>query len=207
MIHVLIADDHDVVIEGLKSVIQTRDDIIIVGEATNGKDVIPLLHQEIDVAILDISMPEMDGIELAKHIQKNFPKIKVLIVSMHDNAKFIRESLLSGAKGYILKDKVKQDLLPAIFALADGNDYYAENVKNTIMHSQKSPNMYGELKLTQRELEVLKLIAFGYSSKEIAEMLSRSVATINTHRKNLIGKTGVKNSKELIKFAIKKGYD
>lgn len=209
MIKVLIADDHDVILEGLKSFIESKGDSInIIGKANNGKEVIALLKTEsIDVAILDINMPEMDGLELTKYIRNAYSNTKVLIISMHNTPKYIKDALHNGANGYILKEEVKQNLIPAIKVLFEGGDYFTDTVKNVIIHSQKSSFIQGELKFTKRELEILKLIANSYSSREIAQMLSRSIATINTHRKNLIEKTGLKNSKELIHFAIKNGYD
>ncbi|PTX61095.1 LuxR family two component transcriptional regulator [Kordia periserrulae] len=208
MIKVIIADDHDIVIEGVKSLLKDSSNIVIVGEAKNGESAISLIKKsEIDIAILDISMPGISGIDVAIHIQERYPNVKILMLTMHDDPKFIKRTLRSGASGYILKNQVKQQLIEAIMELSKGNDYYGNKVKDIIMNMHKSEKVYGNVNFTTRELEVLKLIANGYSTPDIAKMLCRAKSTVDSHRKNLIEKTGLKNSKELICFAIKNGYD
>lgn len=214
MIKIIIADDHEIFLEGLVSLLKEEDNIEIVGAANNGKAVIPLLEENtidegntIDVAVLDINMPEMDGIDLSRYIKSNFPTVKILILTMHNEIKFIRRVLEAGAHGYILKNKGKKELLTAIKTVYDTGQCIGEEVNNILISSMRTPNIQGRIKLTKREREVLEFIAKGLSTPEIAKKLSRANTTINSHRQNLIEKTGVKNSKELILFAIENGYD
>lgn len=214
MIKIIIADDHEIFLEGLISLLKEEDNIEILGTANNGKAVIPLLEKNtidkgntIDVAVLDINMPKMDGIDLSRYIKSNFPTVKILILTMHNEIKFIRRVLEAGAHGYILKNKGKKELLTAIKTVYNTGQCIGEEVNNILISSMRTPNVQGRIKLTKREREVLKFIAKGLSTPEIAEKLSRANTTINSHRQNLIEKTGVKNSKELILFAIENGYD
>ncbi|WP_298416841.1 response regulator transcription factor [uncultured Kordia sp.] len=208
MIKIIIADDHEIVVEGLVSLIQEEDGITVIGQANNGKDVIPLLeNNHVDVAVLDINMPKMDGVELTNYIRSEFPNVKILILTMYKDVKFIRRVLEVGAHGYILKNKGKEELVTAIKTIYDEGEYLGDDVKNALVAGLRSKNVHGEIRLTQREKEVLKLIASGLSSPEIAEKLSRAESTINSHRKNIIEKTGVKNSKKLIIYARENGYD
>lgn len=208
MINILIADDHEIVVEGLRSLLENEKDIKIVGKASDGEKVLPILkNNSIDVAVLDISMPKMDGLDLTKFIKSNHPKVKILILTMHNEIGFIRRIIEAGADGYILKNKGKEELVRAIHALHNGNEYLGEEVTKTLFSSIRNSNVYGEIKFTKREKEVLKLIANGNTTKDIAKILPIAPTTIETYRRNLIEKTGVKNSKGLVKFAIENGYD
>ncbi|QHI36434.1 Oxygen regulatory protein NreC [Kordia antarctica] len=208
MIKIIIADDHEIVVDGLISLINEEDGITVIGQANNGKDVIPLLqNNDIDVAVLDINMPKMDGVELTNYIRSEFPKVKILILTMYKDVKFIRRILEVGAHGYILKNKGKEELVTAIKTIYDDGEYLGDDVKNALIAGLRSKNVHGEVRLTQREKEILKFIGKGLSTPDIAEKLSRAQSTINSHRKNLIEKTGVKNSKELIIYARENGYN
>lgn len=207
MINILIADDHEIVVEGLCSLLEDEKDIKILGEASNGEEVLPILkNNSIDVAVLDISMPKMDGLDLTKFIKSNYPNVKILILTMHNEIGFIRRIIEAGADGYILKNKGKEELVNAIHALCKGNEYLGEEVTKTLFSSIRNSNVYGEVKFTKREKEVLKLIANGNTTKDIAKILPIAPTTIETYRRNLIEKTGAKNSKGLVKFAIENGY-
>lgn len=207
MIKVLIADDHHIVVEGLISLLGNESDIHIISTAKNGEDVLPILqNSQIDVAILDISMPKMDGVELTKYIKANYPNTKILILTMHNEIGFIRRIIEAGAHGYILKNKGKEELVRAIHSLYEGNEYLGEEVTKTLFSSIRNSDVYGEIKLTKREKEVLKLIADSYTTPKIATALNIAHSTVETYRRNLIEKTGVKNSKGLVKFAIENGY-
>jgi DNA-binding NarL/FixJ family response regulator len=207
MIRILIADDHEIVVEGLQSLLAEEKDIEIIGEAKNGEEVLPLLETgNVDIAVLDISMPKIDGIELTKIIRKEFPQIKILILTMHNEIGFVRRVIEAGAHGYILKNKGKEELVRAIHALNNGNEYLGEEVTKTLFISMRTKDVFGEIKLTRREKEVLRLIANGDTTKTMSEELNIAPSTIETHRRNLIEKTGVKNSKGLVKFAIENGY-
>ncbi|WP_338359807.1 response regulator transcription factor [Yeosuana marina] len=207
MINIVIADDHEIVVEGLRSLLENEEEIVIVGEAYHGEEVIPLLaSNNVDVAVLDISMPKMDGVDLTKFIKTNYPHVKILILTMHNEIGFIRRIIEAGAHGYILKNKGKEELVRAIQALHSGNEYLGEEVTKTLFSSIRNANVYGEIQLTKREKEVLKLIASSYTTPKISERLNIAPSTVETHRRNLIEKTGVKNSKGLVKFAIENGY-
>ncbi|QTE23287.1 response regulator transcription factor [Polaribacter cellanae] len=207
MINIIIADDHEIVVEGLHSLLENEEGIAIVGEAYNGEEVIPLLESNaVDVAVLDISMPKMDGIDLTKFIKSNYPKVKILILTMHNEIGFIRRIIEAGAHGYILKNKGKEELVRATQALYNGNEYLGEEVTKTLFSSIRNTTVYGEIQLTKREKEVLKLIANSYTTPKISDELNIAPSTVETHRRNLIEKTGVKNSKGLVKFAIENGY-
>ncbi|MEM9687140.1 MAG: response regulator transcription factor [Bacteroidota bacterium] len=207
MIKIIIADDHEIVLEGLASLVQPKDGIKMVGLAKNGKEVLAILHEkEVDLVVLDIEMPEMDGIETTKVIREQFPHIKILILTMYNEIGFIRKIMETGAQGYILKNKGKEELVYAIQAIYDGEEYYGKEVSKTVISSMKNTNSVGEVKLTRREIEVLKRIAQGDTTPIISERLHIAHATVETHRRNLIEKTGVRNTKMLVKFAVEHGY-
>jgi DNA-binding NarL/FixJ family response regulator len=208
MINIIIADDHEIFLEGLISLLEAQDNIRIVGKANTGKGVIPLLeaHEDVDIAVLDVSMPEMDGTETAKIIKKHFPKVKILILTMYKEIGIIKRILEAGADGYIIKNKGSEELITALEMIHAGGNHFGAEVTEALVKSVQSKHIVGEIKLTKREKDVLKLIALGDSSKVISEKLYIAVTTVNTHRKNLIEKTGVRNSKELIRYAIENGY-
>jgi DNA-binding NarL/FixJ family response regulator len=207
MIKVLIADDHEIVVEGIQSLLENESDIEIVGQASNGLEVIPILeNHHIDVAILDINMPKMNGVKLTQLMSKDFPLVKILILTMHNEIGFIKRILEAGAHGYILKNKGKEELVNAIHSLHRDNEYLGEEVTKTLVQGIKNSNIQGEIRLTKREVEVLYLIADGKTSPEMSIILHIAKSTVESHRRNLLEKTGVKNSKGLVKFAIENGY-
>lgn len=208
MIKVLIVDDHKIVLEGLSSLIAPKKNMMVVGEVLNGKEALEVLEKsKVDVAIVDIEMPEMNGVELTKVILKLYPDVKVLILTMYNTINFIRKIAEIGAHGYILKNKGKEELIDAILAVNEGKQYYGEEVTKTLVSSFKQKDMAGEVRLTKREKDVLKLIARGYTSRKISAELSIAQTTVETHRRNLIEKTGVLNTKSLVSFAVKHGYE
>ncbi|SEW27542.1 two component transcriptional regulator, LuxR family [Chryseobacterium wanjuense] len=207
MINIVIADDHEMILEGLESVIKNDDNLKIVGRGFNGKEVISLVNTyPVDIVVLDINMPIMDGIETTKLLKERNPNIKVLILTMHDEIAFIRSIIQARANGYILKNKGKEELLIAIYRILDGKDYFSDEVTQSIIANLRSDHVVGDIRLTNREKDVLYLIAEGLTTLEISEKLNIASTTVETHRRNLLEKTGVKNSKALIKFAIQNGY-
>lgn len=207
MINILIADDHEIVVEGLRSLLENEKEITIIGQANNGEQVLPILENNIiNVAVLDISMPKMDGLDLTIFIKSNYPDVKILILTMHNEIGFIRRVIEAGAHGYILKNKGKEELVRAIKALDNGNEYLGEEVTKTLFSSIRNATVYGEIQLTKREKQVLKLIANGNTTPKISAALNIAPSTVETYRRNLLEKTGVKNSKGLVKFAIENGY-
>ncbi len=207
MINVVIADDHKIVLEGLSSLIALRDDITVVGEVLNGKSAINLLKTtQVDVVVLDIEMPVMNGVEAARIIRNDYPETKVLILTMYNDIGFIRKIAETGAQGYILKNRGKEELIEAILTVYDGGQYFGEEVTKTMFFGMRKENMAGEIRLTKREKEILKLIADGNTTPKISQHLNIAPTTVETHRRNLIEKTGVPNTKGLVRFAIENGY-
>ncbi|MDY8136081.1 response regulator transcription factor [Aquimarina sp. 2201CG5-10] len=207
MIKIIIADDHRIVLEGLSSLVELANDIKIVGLANNGQEIIDLLNsQEVDIVVSDIEMPIMDGVEVTRSIRNQFPKVKILILTMYSSIGFIRKILEIGAHGYILKNKGKEELIDAIKTIYDGGEYFGREIEKTLRESLKKENVFDIVKLTKREIDVLKLIAKGDTTPIISEKLFIAHSTVETHRRNLIEKTGVKNSKGLVKYAFENGY-
>lgn len=206
MVKVLIADDHQMFIDGLKSMLKQTIGIEVVGEAMNGKEVLECCsNQEVDIVIMDISMPVMDGIEATKVLLKSHPEVKVLGLSMYNDRNFISDLLKSGAHGYILKNTGKEDLLDALHTLKSGETYLGEDVSKTLLSSfLKKSKLVVEEKLSEREVEVLECIATGFTTQEIASKLFISKNTVETHRKNLLYKLKARNTAELINNAYKK---
>ncbi|WP_064967024.1 response regulator transcription factor [Tenacibaculum ovolyticum] len=208
-IKVIIADDHQIVIDGLKSLLVQEENIEVVGEALNGKDALAILEKEdVDIAILDIEMPLLSGIEATKIIKNDFPSVKVLILSMYNTEKFVHNVIEIGANGYVLKNKGKEELVLAIKYILEGDEYFGREVEKTFRLSQKKKNdEIKNVKLTKREIDVLKLIAFGDTTPIISDKLCIAHSTVETHRRNLIEKTEVRGgSKGLVKYAFENGY-
>ena len=160
MIQLIIADDHEIVLEGLETIISKDQNIKLMGKAFTGKQALDLvIKNPVDIAILDIEMPDMDGIETTIALKKNNPNIKVLILTMHEEISFIRRIVEAGANGYILKNKGKEELLTTIYSINQGEDYFSDEVTKIIISSMKSKNIAGVIQLTKKEREVLKLIS------------------------------------------------
>jgi DNA-binding NarL/FixJ family response regulator len=208
-IKVLITDDHQVVRRGIATLLEDEEDIQIIGEASDGLDAlekVKLLRP--DIVLLDISMPKMNGIEAAYQIEKHFKPVKSLIFSMHNNEDYIIKSVESGAYGYIMKDTTKDEMLEALRKIASGEKYFTNVVSNVIVNSlvnksSKSVKPKLAFKITRKEAIILKQIVNGLNSREIAEKLNLSVRTVGNHRAHIMKKTGVKNSVELVKLALK----
>ena len=211
MIKVLIADDHLIFLDGLKSLLENEEEIEVVVVAENGKQALEKIAaldetQRPEIAVLDVRMPEMDGIEATKFIQKDYPEMKVLILTMYNKPEFIQELKESGASGYILKNKGKEELVDAIYTLHGGDTYYGQEVAKTFLDSLAKKSTSQKVKLTKREVEVLKCIAGGMTTPEIAEKLFISHPTVETHRRNLLSKLNLRNSLELVKYAHQNEY-
>ena len=206
MIHVLIADDHQMFIDGIRSLLEDAEEIRVVAEARNGLEVLQRCgEQQVDIVIMDINMPEMDGIQATRELLKKHPRIKVLGLSMYNDREYISDILKAGAMGYILKNTGKETLLNAIHSLRSGVNYLGDEVSKTLLNSfMKSTQVtQASEKLSGREIEVLECIATGSTTHEIAEQLFISKNTVETHRKNLLYKLKARNTAELVNNAYK----
>ncbi|MBO9586653.1 MAG: response regulator transcription factor [Flavobacterium sp.] len=207
-INLLIVDDHTMFLQGIISLLEQEPNIIVVDKAINGLEALNIIQKTpIDFIILDISMPEMDGIELSKILKKQYPHIKILIVSTHSNVMIISRLIRIGVNGYLLKNAEKEELLKAINTIASGKNYFAEEVeeKHFINSSRIEKQVSNLAELSSREKEILVLIAQEYNTAEIAERTFISLNTVNTHRRNLLSKLNAKNTAGLVKYAVENG--
>lgn len=196
MIKIIIVDDHPLMIDGIKTALSDVQDIIIIGEALNGKQLLVLLeNKNPDIILLDIKMPELDGIEVLKIVKKEFENIKIIMLSQFGDRGFIKRCIELEASGYLLKDCGKHDLINAIKTIYDGGTWFEIHDKFKIQNIEKP-------KLSDREKEVLQLIFMEYDKKEIAKKLNISNSTVNTYHARLLQKAGVQNDIGLYKWAI-----
>jgi DNA-binding NarL/FixJ family response regulator len=205
---ILLADDHEIVRQGLRIVLQDRSDWQICGEATNGREAVRKTAElEPDVVILDISMPELNGLEATRQILKEVPKTEVLILTVHDSENLIAEVLEAGARGYILKSDASKHLIEAVESLLLRKPFFTQKVSEIVLDGYLSdrPPLKGEprRRLTPRETEVLQLLAEGKSNKEVAATLNISVKTAETHRTNIMNKLDLHSISELVRYAVR----
>jgi DNA-binding NarL/FixJ family response regulator len=206
-INILIADDHQMFVDGLKRLLLTRPEFSIVGEAYDGFGAISLIEQnQVDILILDINMPGLDGMEVTRQVSRRFPAVKILILSMYTESTFATELLGQGACGYLIKNTGKDELFEAIHSVMENGHYVSKTALNkplTLPPSLPAKEDLGkQFNLTKRETEILKLLVLGKTSPEIAENLYLAIYTVDTHRKNLLRKLNVKNTAGLVRFAI-----
>lgn len=209
VIRVLLADDHRILREGIRALIEDQDDMQVVGEAEDGLAAVKKVAQlQPDVVVMDIAMPLLNGLEATRQIHRDYPRVRVLILTMHENEEYIRQVLAAGALGYILKDAAARDLLGAIRSVHQGEAVLSPAITRLVIEDYLR---WGDIRpedttdgLTAREREVLQLIAEGYTNKEIAGILSLSVKTVQSHRTNLMNKLDLHDRGELIKYAIQK---
>ncbi|MDW3209684.1 MAG: response regulator transcription factor [Reichenbachiella sp.] len=196
-IKVLIADDHSIVMEGLQVVLSAEEELEVVGTVLNGEEVmIFVAKHEVDVVVLDINMPVMDGITCARKLKKEYPNIKIIILTMYAQRSFVDEIVKIGIDGCLLKNNTGKELTTAIFRVMNGSQYY-DRLKN-FNSSEEEIKQY---KLSARELDVIKLVAEGLTSQEIADQLFISELTVQTHRRNVMRKLDLKNSMQVVQFA------
>ncbi|PVY39453.1 response regulator [Pontibacter virosus] len=215
MINLIITDDHKIVRDGLKALLQDQIAVRVVGEAASGSELLDLLPAvEADIVLMDINMPGMDGFDTAAHIQKRYPELKVVVLSMLSHEKYVNRMMELGASGYILKNAGKEELCCALQLIAQGCRYISPDVTLELLRKVKqlppetlTSNGNGDehRELSKRELEVLALIGEGYTNAEIADKLFTSKRTIETHRQNLLDKTKVRNTAALVKYALLRG--
>ena len=209
-IRVLLCDDHTVVRQGLRRILETDDDLEVIGEAGDGRTAIDLaqrLHPH--VVVMDIALPELNGVEATRHILKRGDGARVLILTMHADDVCVRQSLRAGARGYLLKDAEDLDLLKAVKAVGRGGSYFSPAISKVLLEAYLGEAGAQEIDdnlalLTDREREVLQLIAEGKTNKEIASRLGVSINTVETHRKHIMEKLDLHNTAEIVRFAIRK---
>lgn len=206
---VVLADDHVLFRQGLKGILQGTADLDVVGEAGDGLELLNLLDQckvAPDLIILDISMPNLRGIEVIPEIRMIHPTVKVLIVTMHKDKEYLYQALSAGADGYFLKKDADAELFVAIEKIRKGGIYVSPYLSESVDDWEQIRQGFRRPILTTRERQVLKLIAEGKSNKETADLLSISVHTVERHRANIMNKLNVKGTADLVKYAIEKGY-
>lgn len=209
-IRIVLVDDHALVRQGFRRILEDDPDLQVAGEAGNGLDAIALVKKtEPDVVVMDMAMPEMNGLHATMELIKQRPGTKVLILSMYSDEQYVRNALDAGARGYILKNAIENDLVRAVKAVAGGEQYLSPELSGVLIRAIRTGGFEKEAdpydKLTQREKQVLQLIAHGKSNKEIAVLLDLSVNTVAVHRANLMSALGVHKTAELVLFAVRKG--
>jgi two-component system response regulator NreC len=210
-IRVLLADDHTLMRRGLRLIVEQQPDLVVVGEAEDGRQAVALSASlKPDVAVLDIGMPNLNGIEAAKQITDGKSGAAIIILSMHADESYILRALKAGARGYLLKDSAESDLVRAIRSVAEGKSFFSPAVSKVLLEDyvkkmQRTGSEDSYDLLTPREREILQLIAEGKSNKDVANLLNLSVYTVETHRANLMEKLKLKSVPELTLYAVRKG--
>jgi DNA-binding NarL/FixJ family response regulator len=205
-IRILLADDHGVVRQGFKMILSAQADMEIVGEAANGREAVELAEQlRPDVVVMDVAMPELNGIEATRRLADSSPHTRVLALSMHKDSVYVREILRAGARGYLLKDAIASDLVNAVRSVARGEGYLSPNVADAVLNDYRKHVTDPIDLLTSREREVLQMIAEGKTNKEIATVLNLSVYTVDAHRGRIMEKLNLHSVNELVRFAVRKG--
>jgi two-component system, NarL family, response regulator NreC len=206
MIKILLADDHALVRHGFRMILAAQPDMEIVGEAGNGREAVDLAQKlKPDVVVMDVAMPELNGIEATRRLIELSPRTRVLALSMHKDAVYVREILRAGARGYLLKDSADADLLAAVRAVGKGEGYLSPGVSDAVLSDYRRHVTDPLDLLTSREREVLQLIAEGKTNKEIATTLTLSVYTVEAHRGRLMEKLNLHSTGELVRFAVRSG--
>jgi DNA-binding NarL/FixJ family response regulator len=208
-IKLFLADDHTILRAGIRALLENEPDMLVIGEAEDGRSAVKLACQLLpDVVLMDIAMPLLSGLEATRQIRHDCPQVKVLILTMHENEEYIRQALASGAMGFIIKDAAARELLDAIRAVHRGEAVLSPAVTRLVIEDylrwgdlQKNHSSDG---LSPREREVLQLIAEGYSNRQISEIMSISIKTVQTHRMNLMSKLDLHDRTDLVKYAIQR---
>ncbi len=205
-IRILLADDHAVVRQGFKMILGAQPDMEIVGEAGNGREAVELAEKlRPEVVVMDVAMPELNGIEATRRITGAAPHTRVLALSMHKDSVYVRETLRAGARGYLLKDSPAGELLAAVRAVASGQGYLSPEVSNAVLDDYRRHVSNPIDLLTSREREVLQMLAEGKTNKEIAGVLNLSVYTVDAHRGRIMEKLNLHSINELVRFAVRNG--
>lgn len=207
-IKLLLAEDHEVMREALRSLLDNNNGFVVVGEAKDGREALAMTEKTSpDVVVMDINLPELNGIEATRQLCERFPHIKVLGLSVHETGRMVAEMLDAGAMGYMPKTSAARELVDAIRTIVAGNMYVSPAVLGSLMQAQKAGAYVHSAfsKLTDREREVLQLLAEGYSTKEVADKLYLSVPTVHTHRQHIMQKLNARGVADLVRYAIREG--
>ena len=210
VISVIIADDHELVRSGIRSMIEKRSDMKVVAEAENGRTTLKLVQKlSPDIVIMDVKMPDLNGIEATRQVLDNSPGVKILALSMHSDKDFIREMLKAGASGYMLKDSAFSEVVNAIHAVVSNEVYLDPHIAKIVTEDYvcNLSNNDSSIRsvLTSRELEAIQLLAEGKSMKQVARILKVSIKTIESRRRNIMDKLGIDNIADLVKYSIREG--
>jgi DNA-binding NarL/FixJ family response regulator len=207
---IVLCDDHPIVLAGLRNLIGNESDFEIVGEATNGNGALKVIRDSLpDVAIVDISMPEVNGIVLARRITGELPSVRTLVLSLHEDRAYLKQALDAGARGYVLKRSAAENLVQAIRAVMNGGTYVDQSVVDRVLSGMpQRTGRAGHLlpELTDRENDVLKLAAQGFTNKEIARRLDVGVKSVETYKARGLGKLGLKTRADLVRYASNRGW-
>ena len=211
MYNIVLAEDHGLVREGIKKIIEAIPGLRVVGEVGDGLELLELLKGlQVDMVILDITMPSLPGIEATREIKKAYPAVKVLILTMHKKKEYLDNAIAAGVDGYLLKEDAPKELLTAMDTIREGMIYVSpllsSDLANLYFQSQRHTEAKPAAPLSPREIEIIKLIAEGKSSKEIAEILFLSFRTIQNHRTKIMRKLNLKKNTDLVRYAIREGY-
>jgi len=208
---IVLADDHVLIRHGIKNLLSQNEELQVVGEASSGEELLLFLdNNPVDLIILDISMPNIGGLEAVTLVRTRYPQVKILIFTMHKSKQYFYHAMTAGADGYLIKDDSEEELLVAIRKIQAGKNYlspflaedFADDVINTYRRERKTPFQ----ELTRREKEILQLVVDGYTSKQMADKLGLSPRTVDHHRSNLLRKFGMNNSVDLVNFAVRNGF-
>ncbi len=205
---ILIADDHSIVRRGLRALVQSQSEWEVCAEASNGREALEMIAQlEPDVAIVDIGMPVLNGLETTRKIVESYPRTEVLVLTMHQSDEVVREVLKAGARGYVLKSDADQHLIAAVEMLLQHKPFLTPDVTNTVLtrylNNHDAPDIEFDTRLTAREREIVQLLSEGRSNKEVAVTLDISTRTVETHRANIMHKLGLDSLGELVRYAIR----
>jgi DNA-binding NarL/FixJ family response regulator len=205
-IRILLADDHAVVRQGFKMILAEQPDMEIIGEAGNGREALALAESlKPDIVVMDVAMPELNGIEATRRMGESAPHARVVALSMHKDSVYVREILRAGARGYLLKESVAADLVSAVRSVARGEGYISPQVSNAVLDDYRRHVTNPIDTLTSREREVLQMLAEGKTNKEIAVILNLSVYTVDAHRGRIMEKLNLHSINELVRFAVRNG--
>ena len=211
MIRILLADDHTVIRKGLRLLLEREPEFQVIGEASDGRQAVDLAESaNPDVAIIDVAMPNLNGIEAARQISAKLPNVAIVILSMHSDESYVLRALKAGARAYLLKDSAESDLIGAVHAVTGGKAFFSPAISRMLVDDymrrleQRGVEDSYEL-LTMREREILQMLAEGNSNKEVASMLNLSLYTVETHRSNILQKLNLHSVPELILYAVRKG--